>query len=95
MSQKKPIRQATTVDASRNSRTIVGGAVSYAPQPTPKSSTTSLIGRKQISMQGAGTQDQALVDVHRRSPLEESTERTTGDQTLLEGGGLLNDTNPG
>ena len=26
-----------------------------------------------------------MVDIHRRSPLEESTGRTTGDQTLLEG----------
>ena len=85
MSQKKHIRQATTVDASRNSRTIVGGAVSYAPQPTPKPSTTSRTGRRQSDIRGAVIQERALVHIHWRSPLEVSTGRTTGDQTMLEG----------
>ena len=76
----------TPVDASRDSRTIMGGAVFYAPQPTPNASTTGRIGRKHISMRGSGTQERALVGVHQRSPPEESTGRTTGNQTLLGGG---------
>ena len=80
-------------NASRNSRIITGGAVLYAPQPTPKPSTTNRIGQKHISMRGVRTQERAfLVGVHRRSPPEESTGRTTGNQTLLGGRGRLNDT---
>ena len=43
-------------------------------------------------MRGAGTQERALVGVHRRSPPEDPTGRTTGNQTLLGGRGQLNDT---
>ena len=75
----------TPVDASRDSRTIKGGAVFYAPQPTPKPITTSRIGRKHISIQGARTQERALVGVHRRIPPDDSTGWTTGNQTLLGG----------
>ena len=79
------IRQAMPVNASRKSRTIKGGPVCHAPQPTPKPSTTSRTGQKRIDIRGAGFQERTLADVHRRSLPEESTERTTGDQTLLEG----------
>ena len=85
MSKKKHTRQATPVDASRNSRTIAGGAVSYAPQPTPKPSTTSRTCQRQIYIRGAGIQERALVDSPPEGPPEESAGRTTGDQTLLEG----------
>ena len=44
------------IDTSRNSITIAGGAVSYAPQPTPNPISTSRTGW------GAGNQDRALVD---------------------------------
>ena len=43
-------------------------------------------------MRGPGTQERALVGVHRRSPPEESIGKTTGNQTLLGGVGRLNDT---
>ena len=38
---KGTIRLTTPVDAARNSRPSRGGAVSYAPPPTPEPSTTS------------------------------------------------------
>ena len=49
-------------------RTIAGGTVSYAPQPTPKLSTTIRTGREQTYIRGAEIQERALVD----SPPEES-----------------------
>ena len=59
---KKHIRQATPVDASKKSRTIAGGAVSYAPQPTPDPSTTSRTGWEQTYIRGNGIQERALVN---------------------------------
>ena len=44
------------------------------------------------NFRGTGTQERALVSVHRRSPPEESAGRTTGNKTLLGGEGRLNDT---
>ena len=81
VSKKKHICQTTPVDASRNSRTIAGSAVSYAPHPTPKPSTTRRTGWKQTCIRGDGTQERSLVDsppvesaggVRRRSLPEDS-----------------------
>ena len=74
MSQKKDICQATPVDMSRNSRTIAGDAVSYAPQSTPKPSTTRRKGRKQIDILGMesrrGHWSTSTGGDQRRSPLD-------------------------
>ena len=70
--------------------TITGGAVSYAPQPTPKPSTTRRKGWGENLhtgrwKPGEGIGRQSAGGVRQRSLPEESAGRTTGDQTLLEG----------
>ena len=84
MGQNKHILQAAPVDASRNSRTIAGGRL-LRPSTHIQAKYHQPHRSEQLDIRAAVIQERALFDVHRRIPQEESTGRTTGDQTLLEG----------
>ena len=82
------LSQATPTGRVEGLKTIAGGAVSFAPPPTPKPSTTSRTGRGGVQTCIGPLDRKPGEDFGRPSVgwLNTSDGQTMKDQTLLEGG---------